>query len=149
MIAGAAKAADFYKRAFGAEEAYRHPLDDKGRTMHIHLYINGGSVMLSDFYPEYGPPREGAAGVQSRPAVKDVDAWWKRAVDAGCEIAMPLEKQFWGDRYGQVRDPFGVTWALFAPRSAGWGRRNPRLGRRHARLSLPSNRGVAVRTTRC
>ena len=47
--------------------------------------------------------------------MKDVDAWWKRAVDAGCEIAMPLEKQFWGDRYGQVRDPFGVTWAMFAP----------------------------------
>ena len=47
--------------------------------------------------------------------MKDVDAWWKRAVDAGCEIAMPLERQFWGDRYGQVRDPFGVTWAMFAP----------------------------------
>ena len=115
MIAGAAKAADFYKRAFGAEEAYRHPLDDKGRTMHIHLYVNGGSVMLSDFYPEYGHAEKAPQAFNLGLPVKDVDAWWKRAVDAGCEIAMPLEKQFWGDRYGQVRDPFGVTWALFAP----------------------------------
>ena len=57
MVAGAAKAADFYRRAFAAEEAYRYPLDDKGRTMHIHLYINGGSVMLSDFYPSTVIPR--------------------------------------------------------------------------------------------
>ena len=110
-----AKAADFYKRAFGAAEAYRHPLDDKGRTMHIHRYINGGSVMLSDFDPEHGHPEKAPQAFNLGLAVKDVDAWWKRAVDAGCEIAMPLEKQFWGDRYGQVRDPFGVTWALFAP----------------------------------
>src|SRR5262249_56223635 len=54
FLSGATKAADFYKRAFGAKEVYRHPVDDKGRTMHIHLVINGGSVMLSDFYPEHG-----------------------------------------------------------------------------------------------
>jgi uncharacterized glyoxalase superfamily protein PhnB len=114
MVDGAAKAADFYRRAFGAEEAYRHPLDEKGRTMHVHLYINGGSVMLSDFYPEYGHAQQAPQAFNLGLPVKDVDAWWKRAVDAGCEIAMPLEKQFWGDRYGQVRDPFGVTWALFA-----------------------------------
>ena len=115
MVAGAAKAADFYKRAFGAEEAFRYPPDDKGRTMHIHLYINGGSVMLSDFYPEHGHAEQAPQAFNLGLAVKDVDASWKRAVDAGCEIVMPLEKQFWGDRYGQVRDPFGVTWALFAP----------------------------------
>jgi PhnB protein len=115
MVAGATKAADFYKRALGAEEAYRYPTDDKGRTMHIHLYINGGSVMLSDFYPEYGHAEQAPQAFNLGLPVKDVDAWWKRAVDAGCTIVMPLEKQFWGDRYGQVRDPFGITWALFAP----------------------------------
>jgi PhnB protein len=115
MVDGAARAADFYKRAFAAEEAYRYPPDDKGRTMHIHLYINGGSVMLSDFYPEYGHAQQVPQAFNLGLPVTDVDAWWKRAVDAGCEIAMPLAKQFWGDRYGQVRDPFGVTWALFAP----------------------------------
>jgi uncharacterized glyoxalase superfamily protein PhnB len=115
MVDGAAKAADFYKRALGAEEAYRHPVDDKGRTMHIHLYINGGSVMLSDFYPEHGYAKQMPQAFNLGLPVKDVDAWWKRIVDAGAEIVMPLETQFWGDRYGQVRDPFGVTWALFAP----------------------------------
>ena len=118
MIDGAAKAADFYKRALGAEEAYRYPVDDKGRTMHIHLYINGGSVMLSDFYPEHGFSPEKPQAFNLGLSIKDVDAWWKRIVDAGGTIVMPLEKQFWGDRYGQVRDPFGITWALFTPASA-------------------------------
>ena len=114
FIAGAAKAADFYKRAFHAKEVFRYPLDDKGRTMHIHLYINGGSVMLSDFYPEHGFAEKPAQAFNLHLQVSDVDAWWKRAVDAGAEITMPLQKQFWGDRYGQVRDPFGVTWSLAA-----------------------------------
>jgi PhnB protein len=115
MVDGAAKAAEFYRRAFGAEVAHSHPADDKGRTMHIHLYINGGSVMLSDFYPEHGYPQQAPQAFNLGLPVDDVDAWWKRAVDAGAKVVMPLEKQFWGDRYGQVRDPFGVTWALFAP----------------------------------
>ena len=56
MVDGAVKAAEFYKRAFGAEEVGRYPPADDGRTMHIHLYINGGSVMLSDCYTEHGHP---------------------------------------------------------------------------------------------
>jgi uncharacterized glyoxalase superfamily protein PhnB len=112
FIAGAAKAADFYKRAFDAKEIFRHPVDDKGRTMHVHLYINGGSVLLSDFYPEHGFPEKAPQAFNLHLQVDDVDAWWKRAIAAGAEITMPLQKQFWGDRYGQVRDPFGVTWAL-------------------------------------
>ena len=114
FIAGAAKAADFYKRAFAAKEVYRHALDDKGRTMHVHLQINGGSVMLSDFYPEHGFPEKAPQAFNLHIQVDDVDAWWKRAVDAGAEVTMPLQKQFWGDRYGQVRDPFGVIWSLAA-----------------------------------
>ena len=61
-VDGAMKAAEFYQRAFGAELAAAHPVDDKGRTMHVHLYINGGSVMLSDAYPEYGHPFEKPQG---------------------------------------------------------------------------------------
>jgi PhnB protein len=114
FIAGAAKAADFYKRAFDAKEVFRHPLDDKGRTMHLHLVINGGSVMLSDFYPEHGFAEKAPQAFNLHIQVDDVDAWWKRAVDAGAEVTMPLQKQFWGDRYGQVRDPFGVIWSLAA-----------------------------------
>jgi uncharacterized glyoxalase superfamily protein PhnB len=47
--------------------------------------------------------------------VDDVDAWWQRAVDAGAEIVLPLQKMFWGDRYGQLRDPFGVLWSMSQP----------------------------------
>lgn len=115
MVGGAVKASEFYQRAFGAQEVARHPPDEQGRTMHIHLYINGGSVMLSDPYPEHGCPLNPPQAFNLLLHVDDVDAWWRRALDAGAEIVMPLERQFWGDRYGQVRDPFGVTWALAAP----------------------------------
>jgi PhnB protein len=111
-VDGAAKAADFYMRAFGAEEAMRVPPDDKGRTMHIHLYINGTSLMLSDAYPEYGHPLEKPQSFNLTLQVDDIDRWWKRAVDAGCEVVTPVERMFWGDRYGQLRDPFGVMWAM-------------------------------------
>lgn len=58
QVDGAAKASEFYQRAFGGKEVGRHPLDEQGRTMHIHLYINGSSLMLADAYPEYGHPLE-------------------------------------------------------------------------------------------
>lgn len=112
---GASRAAAFYARAFGAREVFRHPTDDKGRTMHIHLYINGGSLMLADPYPEHGHPHRPAQGYTLHLKVDDVDAWWQRAVDAGAEVVLPLQKMFWGDRYGQVRDPFGVLWSLGQP----------------------------------
>ncbi len=114
-VGGAVTAAEFYKRAFEAEEVARHPVDDQGRTMHIHLYINGGSLMLSDPYPEHGHPLQTPQAFSLLLPVKDIDAWWKRAVDAGAEVVMPLQVMFWGDRYGQLRDPFGVLWAMNAP----------------------------------
>ncbi|MEC9245048.1 MAG: glyoxalase/bleomycin resistance/extradiol dioxygenase family protein [Nitratireductor rhodophyticola] len=112
MVDGASKAAEFYRQAFAAEEVFRQPEDENGRTMHIHLYIHGGSLMLSDAYPEYGQELRDHAGYTLTLAVDDVDGWWARAVGAGMEVVMPLERMFWGDRYGQLRDPFGVTWAI-------------------------------------
>lgn len=114
-IDGVFKAADFYKAAFGAEEAFVYPPDDTGRTMHLHLYINGSSLMLSDGYPEYGHPAEKPQGYAMQLMVDDIDFWWDRAVKAGAEIIMPVERMFWGDRYGQLRDPFGVTWSMNEP----------------------------------
>jgi uncharacterized glyoxalase superfamily protein PhnB len=116
MIDGATKAAEFYKRAFGAEIAAAHPVDDKGRTMHIHLYINNGSLMLSDAYPEHGHPAVKPQAFTLTLNVDDIEFWWKRAVDAGVEVVMPLADMFWGARYGQLRDPFGVDWALNQPK---------------------------------
>ena len=111
-IDGAAKAAEFYQKAFGAELAMMQPVDEKGRTMHAHLYINGSSVMLSDFYPEHGHPVVPVQGFNIMLPTKQIDADYKRAIDAGCTPTMPPEDMFWGDRYGQLKDPFGVTWAL-------------------------------------
>jgi len=116
QLEGATKAAEFYKKAFGAEIAMAHPVDDKGRTMHIHLYINDGSLMISDFYPEYGHAPEKPAGFNVALIVDNVDRWHKRAVDAGATHVMGPQDMFWGDRYAQVRDPFGVLWSLNGPK---------------------------------
>jgi uncharacterized glyoxalase superfamily protein PhnB len=113
-VGGAVKASEFYQKAFGAEEVGRVPVDDQGRTMHIHLYINGGSVMLGDPYPEHGYPLQKPQAFTLHLQVDDADAWWDRAVAAGAEIVTPLQPMFWGDRYGQLRDPFGVMWSIGA-----------------------------------
>jgi len=112
QVDGAAKASDFYQRAFGATEAARHPLDEKGRTMHVHLYVNGSSLMLGDAYPEYGHPLQAPQAFNLTLQVDDIDAWWSRAVAAGATVVMPVQEMFWGARYGQLRDPFGVLWSM-------------------------------------
>jgi PhnB protein len=116
QVEGASKASDFYVKAFGAREVFRHPVDESGRTMHIHLYVNGSSLMLSDGYPEHGCPVEKPQGYTLTLQVKDIDSWWKRAVDAGATIVMPVQDMFWGARYGQLRDPFGVLWSMNEPK---------------------------------
>lgn len=114
-VDGATKAAAFYKKAFGAREIMAHPEDDKGRTMHIHLDINGASVMMSDFYPEHGHSFKAPQAFTLHLEVDDVDKWWSRAVEAGAEVVLPLQVMFWGARYGILRDPFGVSWSLGMP----------------------------------
>jgi PhnB protein len=114
-VDGATKAAEFYKKAFAAEVASIHPPDEKGRTMHAHLYINGSSVMLSDAYPEHGHPLQAPASFNLTLQVGDTDKWFDRAVDAGCTAVMPAQDMFWGERYGQLKDPFGVLWAINGP----------------------------------
>ena len=111
-VDGAVKAAELYVRAFGAEELMRHPVDDQGRTMHIHLKIHGGSVMLCDFYPEHGYPAVAPQAFTVHLQVADPDVWWKRATEAGLSVVVPLQVMFWGDRYGQLKDAFGVTWSI-------------------------------------
>ena len=114
-VDGALKAAEFYEKAVGAERVFFVPPDEAGRTMHVHLYVNGSSMMLADAYPDYGYPWEKPQGFTMQLVVDDIEAWWKRAVDAGMDVVMPVERMFWGDRYGQLRDPFGVLWAINEP----------------------------------
>lgn len=119
-VDGALKAAAFYEKAFGAEQVFAVPPDEQGRTMHVHLYVNGSSLMLGDAYPEHGHPHQPAQGytLQLHLGGDEIDSWWQRAVDAGCTVEMPLDVMFWGDRWGSLRDPFGVSWAMNAPAKA-------------------------------
>lgn len=115
QVSSATDASAFYQRAFGATEVYRVPVDDRGRTMHIHLYVNNGSLMLSDAFPEYGHPHEQPQAFSLNLQVDDIEMWWERALAAGVEVVLPVQEMFWGARYGQVRDPFGIIWAFNQP----------------------------------
>ncbi len=114
IVRNADRAIDFYKRAFGARELMRMPGPD-GKVMHAELKIGDSIVFLSDEFPERGhhsPESLGGTGGSIFLYVRDVDAAFKRAIDAGARVVMPLADMFWGDRYGQLADPFGHEWGL-------------------------------------
>jgi PhnB protein len=114
VCAGAAKAIEFYKQAFGAEEGARLPGPD-GRLMHASVKIGDSQVMLVDEMPEWGalgPKSLKGTPVTIHLYVEDVDALVARAVKAGAKVTMPVADQFWGDRYGKLEDPFGHHWSV-------------------------------------
>lgn len=115
-VDGAMKAAEFYARAFGAEIVASMPADEQGRTMHVHLYVNGSSLMLSDAFPEHGHPLQAPQSFSLMLTVDAIDARYAEAVAAGATAVMPPADMFWGDRYGQLRDPFGVVWGMNQPK---------------------------------
>jgi uncharacterized glyoxalase superfamily protein PhnB len=108
-------AGEFYTRAFGAEELNRAQAEDGERLMHLHLSINGGSFLVMDFFPESGHPQREPAAFTLHMDVGDVDAAFNKAVDAGATAEMPPQDMFWGARYGQVKDPWGIIWAIGGP----------------------------------
>jgi uncharacterized glyoxalase superfamily protein PhnB len=113
---GAAAAVDFYIKAFGAKEIARMHAQDGKRIMHCQLEINGGALMLSDNFPEFGlPPVQRSASYTMQLVIPDGDTWWDRAIKAGCKEKVPFAVAPWGDKYGQMTDPFGVTWAINTP----------------------------------
>jgi PhnB protein len=111
----AAEAMDFYAAAFGATDIGRMPdAENPARLMHGQLEINGGALMLTDMGCEDGA--EGGVGsMHMQLVVGDGRAWWDRALAAGCTVAMPYERQFWGDDWGMLVDPFGIRWAVLQP----------------------------------
>ena len=119
-IRGGKAAVELYKKALGAKVRMLMEADDKKRLMHATLLINGGEVMLSDVFDEYGaatvkaPADAKTTTVTIHLHVDDADKWWDRAVAAGFAITMPLADQFWGDRFGTLRDPFGHAWSIGA-----------------------------------
>jgi PhnB protein len=112
MLDGAAAAIDFYKRALGAKEVGGRALTEDGRIMNSRIDVNGGSIMLMDPMPEHGHPAVAPQAFNLHLQVDHADRWFDRAVAAGCTVLMPVELQFWGDRYGMVKDPHGVTWGF-------------------------------------
>ena len=112
----AAGAIAFYEQAFGATEMFRQTTPDRAKIIHASLALNGGTFFLSDSYPEMGggksPRTLGGSAVTLHMEVPDVDSVYARAVAAGAKVEMPLADQFWGARYGKLRDPFGHVWSL-------------------------------------
>jgi len=124
VVNGAAQAIEFYKKAFGATEITRMPAEDGKRLMHAEVRIGESTLYLCDDFPEYhggksrAPAADGSNPITIHQYVRDCDASIKRAADAGAKVAMPAQDMFWGDRYGQIVDPFGHTWAFATPLGA-------------------------------
>jgi PhnB protein len=114
----AAQAIEFYKKAFGARPEMVKQMEN-GKVLHATLAIGGAQIYLCDEFPEYGsqsPESLGGSPIVIRLQVENCDAWFQRAVDAGCTVTMPLEDQFWGDRYGAISDPYGHKWSIATPK---------------------------------
>ena len=115
VIKGAAKAIEFYKNAFGAQSEGVHQTPD-GKVMHAELKIGDSTIMLADEFPGMptcaSPQTLGGTTTVLNLYSENIDQLFDRAVKAGATVTVPLANQFWGDRYGQVKDPFGHLWAL-------------------------------------
>jgi uncharacterized glyoxalase superfamily protein PhnB len=112
VVQGAARAAAFYRDAFGAKEIERIPVPD-GRLMSVQLRIGDSLIHLADEFQEMGvlaPPSLGGTAVVLALDVADAEAVFAQAVAAGAEVRQPLQDMFWGDRHGQLDDPFGHRW---------------------------------------
>lgn len=113
-VKGAAKAIDFYREAFGAVERMRMPAPD-GTVMHAEIAIGGSVIMLHDENPQWqalSPQTLGGSGSSIMLYVPDVDAVVRRAVALGATLTMEVADQFYGDRCGNIVDPFGHKWTI-------------------------------------
>lgn len=113
-VARGVEALEFYKKAFGAKELARQ-LSPNGKLIHGRLRIGDSIVMLSDVFPgadTAAPSSVGTTTIRMHIYSNDVETLWNRAVAAGATVTMPLDDQFWGERYGHLEDPFGHKWSL-------------------------------------
>ena len=113
-VNGAAAYIDFLKKAFNAVEVARSP-GPGGKLMHVQMRVGDSPLMFADDFCEefHLPPlAQGRLPFVMHLYVPDADAIFNQAVAAGCQVTMPISDQFWGDRYGHVKDPFGIVWAI-------------------------------------
>ena len=115
QVEAAVAAVNFYKQAFQATETSRTANDNGTKLMNCQLEINGGPLMVMDAMPEHGFPFQPSHSFTLQLIVDDGQAWFDRAVAAGCTVLTPFQKMFWGDLWGSVRDPFGMHWAFDQP----------------------------------
>jgi len=114
-VRNAARAIEFYKQAFGAKQRGDVANDPSGKVMHAELQIGDSIIMLSDEFPEFGslsPESGGSPSMGLHIYIENVDQAFDRAVKAGAKVEMPVMDQFWGDRYGRLKDPFGHKWSI-------------------------------------
>ncbi|HEV2401554.1 MAG TPA: VOC family protein [Candidatus Sulfotelmatobacter sp.] len=114
-VRDANRAIEFYKKAFGAQERGGVAKGPDGKVMHAELKIGDSIIMLSDEFPEFGshaPDSGGSTSMGLHVYVNNVDDAFDRAVKAGAKVEMPVADQFWGDRYGRLKDPFGHKWSI-------------------------------------
>ena len=114
VVPDAGEAAAWYGRAFGARESGRVPLPG-GKVMTVELQIGDSAVHLGSEFPDAGilsPLSIGGTATVLQITTSDADAIWKRALDAGAEVNHELADQFWGERHGQLTDPFGHRWNI-------------------------------------
>lgn len=114
IVKNAARALDFYRDAFGAEELFRL-VEPSGKVGHAEMRIGATGFMLADEYPDFGalgPASIGGTPVKFRLEVADAQAAMARAVKAGAVEVRPLKDEFYGDRTGMVADPFGHHWFI-------------------------------------
>jgi PhnB protein len=113
-IEGAAEALEWYKKAFNAKELARQTMPD-GKIMHARIRIGDSLVMMSDAIQggtTKSPKSLGATTATMHIYTKNADKMFNQAVDAGAKVVMPMDNQFWGERYGQLQDPFGHNWSV-------------------------------------
>lgn len=114
-VRNAARAIDFYRQAFGAQEVLRMPSPDGRSILHAELRIGGSVLYLNDEDPDEGcfsPESLGGNAMSLQLYVDDVDTVFELALAHGATVRMPVEDMFWGDRYGKIVDPFGYEWAI-------------------------------------
>jgi uncharacterized glyoxalase superfamily protein PhnB len=114
VVPDAARAAAWYEAVFGAAERGRLEVPG-GKLMQLELSFGDTQVMLADEFPELdvlSPLSIGGTATVLHFAAADADAVWRRALDSGAEVRQPLDDAFWGERYGQITDPFGHRWAI-------------------------------------
>jgi PhnB protein len=123
VVPGATEAIEFYKKAFGATEVMRMPHND-GRLMHAELKVGDAQLFVCDDFPEFCPEGQGKARtakalggtpITLHQYVPNCDAAIEKAAAAGAKVTMGATDMFWGDRYGQVTDPYGLVWSFAHP----------------------------------